>query len=79
MGFYVQIQKKSSDGKTSNYVFFNENGSGEFSVNEQSGKIDYYCKMPNDVKNVYFSRAAFKVIKHWQTSGKLPDAELWAS
>lgn len=58
---------------------FNENGSGEFSVNEQSGKIDYYCKMPNDVKNVYFSRAAFKVIKHWQTSGKLPDAEVWAS
>lgn len=79
MGFYVQIQRKSSDGVKSNYMFSNEKGYGEFSINEQSGKIDYYKKMPNDSKNIYFSRAAYKVVKTWQSSGSLPDKEVWAS
>ncbi|MFZ5271582.1 hypothetical protein [Enterobacter asburiae] len=79
MGIYVQIQKQSSEGNNTNYLFFNENGSGEFSIDNTNGKINYYRKMPNDLKNIYFSRAAFKVIKHWQANGMLPDSEVWAS
>ncbi|SXE54258.1 hypothetical protein [Klebsiella variicola] len=79
MGFYVQIQKKSSQNGKSKYVFYNEKGSGEFSINESDGKIDYYQKMPNDSSNMAFSRAAVKVLKYWKTNGKLPDREVWAS
>lgn len=79
MGIYVQIQRKSSEGSNTNYIFSNENGSGEFSIDKNNGKIDYYRKMPNDIKNLYFSRAAFKVIKYWEVNGKLPESEVWAS
>lgn len=79
MGFFVQIQKKSSQDGKSNYVFYNEQGSGEFSINESNGKIDYYQKMPNDSRNMIFSRAAVKVLKYWEVNGKLPDREVWAS
>ncbi|EHN8719220.1 MULTISPECIES: hypothetical protein [Enterobacter cloacae complex] len=79
MGIYVQIQRTSSNGKISKYMFSNGIGKGEFSVNESSGKIDYYEKMPNDSKNLHFSRAAYKVIKYWQETGTLPEKETWAS
>ncbi|WP_324761367.1 hypothetical protein VPB88_19155 [Klebsiella pneumoniae] len=79
MGFYVQIQKTSSQDGKSKYVFYNERGRGEFSINESTGKIDYYQKMPNDTSYIAFSRAAIKVLKYWEANGKLPDQEVWAS
>lgn len=79
MGIYVQIQKKSSANGVSNYMFSNEFGSGEFSINEKTGALDYYKKMPNDPRKLFFSRAAYKIVKSWEKNGKLPDSEVWSS
>ncbi|MBW3118884.1 hypothetical protein GKR56_17205 [Providencia alcalifaciens] len=79
MGIYVQVSKKSSYSGITSYEFSSDLGSGEFSVNESTGAVDYYKKMPEDKKCIYFSRAARKVINSWKENGKLPEYEVWMS
>ncbi|HHN8405159.1 TPA: hypothetical protein ACRRXZ_003738 [Morganella morganii] len=79
MGIYVQVSKKSSSSGITSYVFSSNFRSGEFSINENTGQIDYYKKMPDDDKQVYFSRAARKIITTWKQTGILPDNEVWVS
>ncbi|WP_341266203.1 hypothetical protein WKC53_08640 [Morganella morganii] len=44
MGIYVQVSKKSSSSGITSYVFSSNFRSGEFSINENTGQIDYYKK-----------------------------------
>lgn len=79
MGIYVQVSKKSSSSGITSYVFSSNFRSGEFSINENTGQIDYYKKMPDDDKQIYFSRAARKIIATWKQTGILPENEVWVS
>lgn len=80
MGICIEIRKLHSEGTITNYIFSCELGEGEFCIDMQDDvDITYYKKMPNDKKNLYFNRAAYKVIQVWRDVGLLPERATWAS
>lgn len=79
MAIYISITKLTDNNDFADYSFSdNDKQSGVLRLIKSSGKIELLTALPNDEKESFYQRAAYKVKKHWE-AGELPEKTCWAS
>ena len=79
MGIYVLIRRVEFTDDSADYVFgASESALGRMRVDRHTGEVTLVTPAPDDAKVVLFSRAAFKLRKHW-LKGEMPEKTCWAS
>jgi hypothetical protein len=79
MAIYIAIRKVYEDRTSAEFAFGLLDGDlGRLRLDKISGNVSLVDSVLGDTGEAIFSRAAFKVRKHW-AAGQIPDRTCWAS
>lgn len=79
MAIYIAIRKVSEGSACVDYTFgLSEGTGGRLRLDKVSGDVSLLEPAPGDSENAFYSRAAYKIRKHW-AAGEIPDKTCWAS
>ena len=77
--FYIMIHKEGETAQSAQYRFEADHQRvGRFEIDKATGRVELLSPMPGDEKEMFFQRAAVKIIRAWR-EGRLPDRAEWAS
>ena len=79
MAIYIAIRKVDDAPEYADYTFgLPEGVGGRLRLDKLSGDVSLLEQAPGDSENAFYSRAAYKIRKHW-AAGEVPDKTCWAS
>lgn len=79
MAIYIAIRKLREDSESVIYTFGpDETRMGQLRLQKDSGDVSLLKPVAGDEKETFFSRAAYKVKRHWE-EGRFPEVTCWAS